>query len=268
MNVQRRSHLSILGDPSRRGKVGLYSVAGRWHFSAVRSHLPLSLAAALLGASCASPLEKAARAERTENARVVESRRMSELNYAGSERGAELLVVDKYKAFNLDSTVKGSTRSYGTGSANVKAFNYEQKVTTKSFASRGFWGAKPSAFTEQRFATRAARTSANYEIPGATKKADTKTAPTKEAREADLAMAVRTLADGSRQYLGKEKKKMETPIDPREAARWQGASAMATTGGEIGASTGGRRYVTPAEQYGQMKEISIPDLRELLNKNK
>ena len=234
----------------------------------MRSLLPLSLAAALFGVSCASPLENAERAERQENARVIESRRMNEISYAGSERGAELLVVDKYKAFNLDSTVKGSTRSYGTGSANVKEFNYEQKVTTKSFASRGFWGAKPSAFTDQRFATRAARTSGNYEIPGATKKAESKTAATKSAREADLAMKVRTLSDGSRQYLGKEKKKMETPLDPREAARWQDSSGMATTGGEIGASTGGRKYVTPAEQYGQMKEISVQDLRELLNKNK
>ena len=195
---------------------------------------------------------------------------MSALNTgaAVSDREAELLVVDKYKAFNLGSTVKGSSRSYGTGSANVKEFNYEQKVRTKSYAARDFWGAKPSAFTDQRFATRAARTSGNYEIPGATKKAETKTASTKAAREADLAMEVRTLSDGSRQYLGKEKKKMETPLDPREAAKWQGSSGMATAGGEIGESTGGRKYVTPVEQFGQMKEISIQDLRELLNKNK
>ena len=164
--------------------------------------------------------------------------------------------------------MKGSTRSYGTGSANVKEFNYEQKVRTKSYAARDFWGSKPSGFTDQRFATRAARTSGNYEIPGATKKAETKTAATKAAREADLAMKVRTLSDGSRQYLGKEKKKMETPLDPREAAKWQGSSGMVTAGGEIGASAGGRKYVTPVEQYGQMKEISIQDLRELLNKNK
>ena len=123
----------------------------------------------------------------------------------------------------------GSTKSYSTGSANVKDFNYMQKVTTKPYASRGFWGAKQSAFADQRFATRAARTTGNYEIPNATKAADTKTAATKQARESDLAMAVRTLPDGSRQYLGKEKKKMETPVDPKEAANWRGASAMVTT---------------------------------------
>ena len=232
--------------------------------------MPLSLAAALFCGSCASPLEKAERAEKRENTRVVESRRMKALDYgdANSERGAELLVVDKYKAFNLDSAVTGSTRSYGTGSANVKDFNYTQNVRTKSYAARDFWGAKPSAFTEQRFATRAARTSGTHEIPGVTKKAETRTAATKEAREADLAMQVRTLSDGSRQYLGKEKKKMETPLDPREAAKWQGSSGTVTEGGEIGAGTGGRKYITPVEQFGQMKEISVQDLRELLNKNK
>ena len=195
---------------------------------------------------------------------------MRALDYgdAGSERGAELLVVDKYKAFNLGAAVTGSSRSYKTGSAQMKDFNFEQKVTTKAYNSRGFWGAKQSAFSDQRFATRAARTTGNYEIPNATKKADTRTAAVKEAREANMAMAVRTLPDGSRQYLGKEKKKMETPVDPKEAANWRGASAMVTTGGEIGPSSGRRRYITPAERYGQMKEISIEELRELLNKNK
>ena len=185
-----------------------------------------------------------------------------------SQRGAEMLVVDPDKTFNLSRQVNGSSRSYRTGSANVKDFNYEQKVTTRSYNAGKFWGAKQSAFSDQRFATRAARTSGNYEIPNATRKADTKTAATKAAREADLAMAVRTLPDGSRQYLGKEKAKMETPVDPKEAANWRGASAMVTTGGEMGPSSGGRRYVTPVERIGQMKEITIEELRELLNKNK
>ena len=209
-------------------------------------------------------------AEKNENTRVVESRRMKALDYgdAGSERGAEVLVLDKYKAFNLAGAVTGSTRSYKTGSAQMKDFNYVQKVTTGSYHTRGFLGSKQSAFSDQRFATRAARTTGNYEIPNATKQAGTKTAPTQEAREANLAMAVHTLPDGRRQYLGKEKKKMETSVDPKEAANWRGANAMVTTGGEIGQSKGRRRYITPTEQIGQMKELTIEDLRELLNKNK
>lgn len=195
---------------------------------------------------------------------------MRALDYgdAGSERGAELLVVDKYKAFNLGSTVKGSSRSYSTGSANVKDFNYVQKVTTREYNAGKFWGAKQSAFSDQRYATSAARTSGKYEIPNASKRADTKTAATKEAREADMAMAVRTLPDGSRQYLGKEKEKMKVAVDPKEAANWRGASPMVTTGGDMGDAGNGRRYVTPVERIGQMKEISIEELRELLNKNK
>ena len=193
---------------------------------------------------------------------------LNNVGAAGSERWSEMVVLDPDKSFNMKNMSTGSSRTFNTGNANVKEFNYEQKVTTKPYASRGFWGAKQSAFSDQRFATRAAQTSGNYEIPNATKKADTKTAATKEAREADLAMAVRTLPDGSRQYLGKEKDKMKTPVDPKEAANWRGASAMITTGGEVGPSVKGRRYVTPVEQYGQMKEISVEELRELLNKNK
>lgn len=250
--------------------VALYRAAGRWQSSAVRSLLFLSLCAALV-ASCASPEKETEEARKTANSRVVESQRMNALNnngWAGSDRWSEVAVIDPDKSFEMKNMSTGSGKTFNTGSANVKEFNYDQKMTTKSYASRGFWGAKQSAFSDQRFATRAARTSGSYEIPNATKKADTKTAATKEAREADMAMAVRTLPDGSRQYLGKEKDKMKTPVDPKEAANWRGASAMVTTGGEVGASTGGRRYITPVEQIGQMKEISIEDLRELLNKNK
>lgn len=195
---------------------------------------------------------------------------MRALDYGdvSSQRGAEMLVVDPDKSFNLKSMTTGSSRTFNTGSANVKEFNYVQKVTTKSYKAGGFWGSKQSAFSDQRFAARAARTSGNYEIPNATKKADTKTAATKEAREANLAMTVQTLPDGSRQYLGKEAKKLKTPVDPKEAANWRGANAMVTTGGDMGQSTGGRKYITPVERYGQMKEISIEELRELLNKNK
>ena len=220
----------------------LYSAALRWHFSRVRFSRPLSFACALFCAACASPLEKAERAERSENTRVVESRRMRALDYgdANSERGAELLVVDKYKAFNLASAATGSTKSYSTGSAQMKEFNYEQKVTTKSYASRGFWGAKQSALSGQRYATEAARTTGNYEIPNATKKADTKTAATKEARESNKTLATGGLHDGNRQFLGKESKRMNRTVDPNKPVGWEG----------------------------DLKEMSIADLRELLNKNK
>ena len=202
---------------------------------------------------------------------MIESRRMNALNNrgaAGSERWSEMVVLDPEKSFDMKNMNTGSTRSYNTRSANVKDFNYGQKATTRAYTAGQFWGSKQSAFSDQRFATRAARSSGNYEIPNATKKADTKTSATKDAREANLAMAVRTLPDGSRQYLGKESKKFKTSVDPNEAANWRGADGMVTTGGEMGESTRGRRYVTPVDRFGQMKELSIEDLRELLNKNK
>ena len=249
----------------------LYKEAGWWHFSPVRFTLSSFLLCAVLCASCASRQKDPEQERRQANSRAVESRRMRALDYGDvtSQRGAEMLVVDPDKSFNLKSMSGGTSKTFRTGSANVKDFNYVDNVSTRSYTNtRGFWGSRQSAFSEQRFATRGARTTGDYEIPNATKKAGTKTATTKEAREANLAMAVRTLPDGSRQYLGKEKKKMETPVDPKEAANWRGASAMVTTGGDMGAGKAGRRYITPVEQYGHMKEISVEELRELLNKNK
>ena len=60
-------------------------------------------------------------AERAENSRVVESRRMREVGYgrAGSDRGAELLVLDKYKDFNMGSLRTGQSKTFNTGSAYV-----------------------------------------------------------------------------------------------------------------------------------------------------
>ena len=167
---------------------------------------------------------------------------MRALDYGdvASKRGAEMLVVDPEKTFNLGNAATGSTRSFNTGTARVKDFNYEQKITTKSYGARGFWGAKQSAFGDQRFATRAARTTGNYEIPNAAKKADTKTAATKDAREANKTLATRDMPGGDRQYLGKEADKMKKSLDPNARVGWSG----------------------------DLKEMSVEDLRDLLNKSK
>ena len=160
--------------------------------------------------------------------------------YVASQRGAEMLVVDPEKSFNLANITAGSTKSYGTGTAYVKDFNYEQKVRTGSYGTRGFWGSKPSAFSDQRYATREARTNGNYVIPNATKKADTKTAAVKAARESNKTLATRDVPDGSRQFLGKESERMNRTVDPNKPLGWEG----------------------------DLKEMSIEDLRGLLNKNK
>ena len=220
----------------------LYTAAVRWHFSGVRFLLTLPIVCALFCASCASPEKKAERAQKLANSRVVESQKMRALDYGdvASKRGADMLVVDPEKSFDLGNAATGSTRSFNTGKARVKDFNYEQKVTTQSYNARSFFGAKQSAFSDQRFATRAARTTGNYEIPNAAKKADTKTAVTKDAREANKTMATRDMPGGDRRYLGKEAEKMKKSLDPNARVGWSG----------------------------DLKEMSIDDLRDLLNKNK
>ena len=159
---------------------------------------------------------------------------------AGSERGAELLVLDKHKNFDMGSMRTGQSKTFNTGSAYVKDFNYVQKTTTGSYGTRSFWGSKQSAFAGQRYATGEARTSGNYVIPNATKKADTKTAAVKAARESNKTLAVRDVPDANRPFLGKESERMNRTVDPNTPVGWEG----------------------------NLKEMSIEDLRGLLNKNK
>lgn len=203
----------------------------------------IALACALVVASCAFHGNKDEEAKRNLNSRVVETQRMRALDYGdvGSKRGAEMLIVDPDKTFDLGRSVKGSSRSYNAGSnVQMRSFNYDQKVTARSFNAGKFWGAKQSSFTDQRFATRGARTSGNYEIPNVTRQTATRTADTKDAREAGKTLAVRDLPGGHRPYLGKEAEKMKNGINPNSQIGWGG----------------------------DLKEMSIEDLRELLNKNK
>ena len=66
----------------------------------------------------------------------------------------------------------------------------------------------------------------------------------------------RPLADGRRPYLGRESKKMNQSISAQEMANWR-------NGGESVGYTD-----STVERMSSMKQLSIDDVRELLNKSK
>ena len=148
---------------------------------------------------------------------------------------------DPKKIFDLQQSAFGSGRSYGTSKARTSNFQYEDKVRTKNYSTRGFYGAKSSWQGDIKFSTAQANTKGKYEIPNATKQADTKTMPTKEAYDANKTVAVNSLSDGKRPYLGQEAERIHKGINPNQPnVGWRG----------------------------DLKEMTIDDVREILNKNK
>jgi hypothetical protein len=224
----------------------------------VRFLLPLCFASALLCGGCASKWERAEKEKRQADTRVAEERRMRALTYGEvqSEGWADLLIPNESKAFDVNRAIRGSSQTVATGSARTKAFNFDQKVQPQGYRTRAFWGAKDSALRDAKYATIDANTRGKYEIPNARKKADTKSAAVKEAREANDKLATRNLPGGDREYLGPESKKVRRAVDPKVLANSQSAgTSVSSSGGTV-------------EVGGTLRQLSIDDVREILNKNK
>ena len=227
-----------------------------WHLPRVRFFLPIPLVLALLCAGCAWS-KKTAQEETRDNSRLVEQRRVlaAENGEIASKRGAEILVLDPNKTYDPSRSSVGG-RTYDTGKARVKEFYYDQKAHPGTYGTRDFYGSKPAAAAEKNFATNAANTHGKYAIPNADKAADSKAAPIKTAWDAGKTAAVKDLRDGNREYRGPERAKLGKSIDPVTMADWR-------NGGESVVNSG-----TSVEKYSTMKQLTIEDIRELLNKNK
>jgi len=224
----------------------------------VRFLFPLSLASALLCSGCASKWERAEKEKRAADTRVAEERRMRALTYGEvqSEGGADLLIPNESKTFDVNRALRGSRQTVSTGSARTKEFYFDQKVRSEGYRTSAFWGTKDSALRDAKFATIDANTRGKYDIPNARKKADTKSAAVKEAREANDKLATRNLPGGDREYLGPESKKVRRAVDPKTLANSRSAgTSVSSTGGTV-------------EVGGTLRQLSIDDVREILNKNK
>lgn len=240
---------------SRRNRP-LASPGGVWHFSRVRFLLPIPLLLVLLFAGCASSEKSLARQEEKlveENSRLVEQRRMQAVTGAdvASARGAEILVYDPHKTYDPSRSAVGG-RPYSAGSARTKAFLFTQKASPRTFSTRDFAGAQPARHGRMLFTTKAA----NTRDPYATKDAPTKAAGTKVSPDAGKVAAVNDLHDGRRQFLGKENAKLRQSLPPETLGDWRRTSETVSNSG------------TSVEKYSTMKQLTIEDIRELLNKSK
>lgn len=231
-----------------------------WHVSGVRllPLLPLLLAFACSG--CGWWRKKPADPAFVDNSRVTEQRRMRALDYGDvrSQRGAEILVPDYTREFDPNRSGVGAARKFGTGGARVKDFNFQQKVGAEGYVTRDFRGAKANAAAERKFATADANAKGRYTIPNADQRVCDKAATTKALWDGTKVAETRDLHDGKRPFLGPESKNLSKITDPKEMANWRAG--------------GGGEQVTygngTVERLGTLKQLSIDDVRELLNKNK
>jgi hypothetical protein len=228
-------------------------------------HLPLLclFAAALAVGGCSSPQQKAAkllaREEKLikkENSRVIESRRMRALDYgdAGSQRGAEMLVADPDKTFDPSRSGVGTVRQFGTGGTRTKEFNYDQKARTGNFLTRAFGGGKSNLATDKKFAAGEAYVKGKYAVPES-KVDDDKTVDTRKAREGEKVATTNATHDSTRPFLGREYKKLSTSVDPKALADWRSGETVIYNGNVV-------------DRASTFKQMTIGDIRELLNKNK
>jgi len=232
----------------------------------VRFPLLIAASAALALVACASPQEKmekaAAKVEKqqsAENSRSRERRQMEavENGDVNSKRGADILEYSPDKSFNPSTATAAAAHGVPTGKANSKGFYSGQQLRVDTYQSRDFYDSKPNQASQRAFATSDANTKGRFLNLFAKKKADTKTAATKTPWDAGKSAATRPLYDGKRQYLGPESKKMGQSMDPAELANWRAG------GGEsVGYGDG------TVERVSTMKQLSVDDIRDLLNKSK
>lgn len=227
-------------------------------------HLPLLciFTAALAVGGCSSPQKKAAKLAaqeqkliQKENSRVIESRRMRALDYGdvASERGAEMLVADPSKTFDPSRSGVGTIRPYGTGATRTKEFNYDQKARTGNFLTRAFGGSKSNFATDKKYAAGEAYVKGKYAVSDS--KMGSKTVDTRKVRDGEKVAATSATHDSTRPYLGRETNKLGNSIDPKTLADWRSGETVIYNGAAI-------------DRASTFKQMTIGDIRELLNKNK
>ena len=193
------------------------------------------------------------------NSRYTEERRMRAMTHGevASQRGAEILVVDPYKPFDASRSGIGTVRPYGTGGAQVGNFNFQQKAQAGSYHTRNYAGSKANSVAERAYDAGEANTKGKYQIPNADQEAEKRAAETRELRDGTKVAATQDLRDGKRSFLGPESKKLSKAIDPKTMGDWRNAGRESVTYSD-----------TSVERIGTLKQLSIEDVRELLNKNK
>jgi hypothetical protein len=243
-----------------------------WHLSAVRFPLPTTVLLCVTLSGCAIPQAwqahkqsniaraqaKTEREQEKENTRLNEQRRLLavENGDVNSSRGAEIYMPDKGKTFDPNKATAAAAHGYSTGKASTKDFYGNRPLHMDAYQTKDFYGSKANSAAERKYATNDANTKGKFLIPNAGKAADTKTAGTKEAWDANKSAPTRGLADAKRPFLGPESKKMSQPADAKELTNWRnGGESVIYSDGTV-------------ERVSNLKQLSVDDIRDLLNKSK
>jgi hypothetical protein len=231
----------------------------------VRFPLTIAAFAILALAGCATPQQKQARLVETaekkrvaENTRSTEQRRMHDIENreVNSERGAQILDYTFDKSFDSNGATAAAAHGVSTNKAHTKDFYAGRPMRIDAYQTRDFYDSKTNRAAQRSYATGEANTKGKFLNLFEHKKADTRTAATKEAWDANKGAPSRSLSDGRRPYLGPESKKLNRPVDATELANWRnGGESVIYTDGTV-------------ERVSTMKQLSIDDIRDLLNKSK
>jgi hypothetical protein len=231
----------------------------------VRFPLPIVALVALALVGCATPQQKqakmAAKVEKQrldQNTRANEQRRMLaiENREVNSLRGSQILEYSPDQTFDPNRATSAAAHGVSTKNASTKNFYSDRQMRLDTYQARDFYGAKSDQAAQRGYATKEASTKGKFLNLFAKKTAPTKTASTKEAWDANKGAPTRPLADGRRPYLGPESKKLNQSVSAQEMANWRnGGESVGYTDGTV-------------ERMSSMKQLSIDDVRELLNKSK
>lgn len=220
---------------------GLASERGQWH----RWSMRLLLLMALLLAGCASSKNKDALNAATANSRAVEQMRMNEVEGGESHRGAEIMAPNQNKTFDTRAANFGTASAIGSRQARTGEFHFVDRVRTKPFGTRDF-STKEAAMADAKFETKEAPTKESW---FSRLTARTKSYKTSEARDASKTAETRALPGGDKAYFAKGRK--QGAYDSKSPA------AMAQGGDR----SDGQSW------SGDLKPMTIEDVKQLLNKN-
>jgi hypothetical protein len=180
------------------------------------------------------------------NSRAKEQQRLNAVvQPKPTSREEEIMRPDITKQFNLGSAKFGSGMSVTGKKAATSEFYFENKTRTKSFATSALV-TKPAWGSDSKFATKSAETKESW---FARLTARTKSYETRESRDANKGLQGRVVPGSDKNFVARGR---------RQADLDRNGAAGILPGGDRDA---GQSWA------GDVKPLSIQDVRSLLNKN-
>ncbi len=164
-------------------------------------------------------------------------------------RDEQILRPDITKEFNPSAANFGSGRSLTGKAAATNEFYFENKTRTKAFETKGI-GTKEAWGMQSKYETKAAPTKESW---FSRLTAKTKTYDTRESRDAKKGLQGSVLPGSDQKFAARGRRQAELDAD-----RAEGRAPKLPLGGD---REGGQSW------NGDLKPLSIQDIKTLLNKN-